>query len=152
MARCTRHNIMPLGLGEKKNKQWWSTIPPISTKWTITSHIKSWNIKKRTQPIEIMALWIMVVAWDKHTNSAEWSRLMGSPLNHSICNGTKQTIEKACKDSLTIYKSFYFVLICVSTVVINILKIIGFCDNSVSSVNTNSDYKKALKIIIIMLI
>ena len=33
----------------KRNfKQWWSTIPPISTKQTTTSHLKSMNIKKRT--------------------------------------------------------------------------------------------------------
>ena len=25
---------------KRKFKQWWSTIPPISTKWTITSHLK----------------------------------------------------------------------------------------------------------------
>ena len=31
----------------KRNfKQWWTTIPPISTKRTITSHLKSVNIKK----------------------------------------------------------------------------------------------------------
>jgi hypothetical protein len=27
-------------------KQWWATIPLISTKWTITSHIHSLNTKK----------------------------------------------------------------------------------------------------------
>ena len=27
-------------------KQWWSTIPPISTKWTTTSHHQSLNINK----------------------------------------------------------------------------------------------------------
>jgi len=24
---------------KRKFKQWWSSIPPISTKWTITSHL-----------------------------------------------------------------------------------------------------------------
>jgi len=35
-----------------KIKQWWSSIPPISTKWTITSHLSwthwSWTQKKPT--------------------------------------------------------------------------------------------------------
>ena len=31
-----------------KFKQWCSTIPPNSTKWTIASHLKSLNIKKTT--------------------------------------------------------------------------------------------------------
>ena len=34
-----------------KLKQWWSPIPPISTKWTITSHLKSWNIKTLTYEV-----------------------------------------------------------------------------------------------------
>jgi len=29
-------------------KQWWSTIPPISTKQTVTSHLKPFNIIKTT--------------------------------------------------------------------------------------------------------
>ena len=32
---------------ERKFKQWSSTIPPISTKQTITSHFNSMNIKKQ---------------------------------------------------------------------------------------------------------
>ena len=31
---------------KRKSKQWWSTIPPISTKRTTTSHPKSLNMKK----------------------------------------------------------------------------------------------------------
>jgi hypothetical protein len=34
-----------------KFKQWWSTNPPISTKWTITSHLNSLNIKKKYHDI-----------------------------------------------------------------------------------------------------
>ena len=33
---------------KRKFKQWWSTNPPISTKQTITSHIKPLNIKMTT--------------------------------------------------------------------------------------------------------
>ena len=40
-TRCQKVNY------EKKNKQWWSTFSPISTKQTITSHLKSLNTKKR---------------------------------------------------------------------------------------------------------
>jgi hypothetical protein len=32
-----------------KFKLWWSTIPPISTKWTITFHLNSLNINKTTK-------------------------------------------------------------------------------------------------------
>jgi hypothetical protein len=31
---------------KRKFKQWWLTIPTISTKWTITSHLNSLNTKK----------------------------------------------------------------------------------------------------------
>jgi hypothetical protein len=34
---------------KRQFKQWWSTIPAISTNWTITSHLNSWNIKKTTR-------------------------------------------------------------------------------------------------------
>jgi len=34
---------------ENKYKQWWSTIPSISIKWTITSHINSLNTEKIPQ-------------------------------------------------------------------------------------------------------
>ena len=34
---------------KRQFKQWWLTIPAISTKRTITSHLNSWNIKKTTR-------------------------------------------------------------------------------------------------------
>jgi len=42
---------------KRKFKQWWSTIPPISTKWTIISHLNSLNIKKpRHMTLEIQVM------------------------------------------------------------------------------------------------
>ena len=38
---------------KRKFKQWWSTIPPISTKWPITSHHSSSNIKKKTSTYNV---------------------------------------------------------------------------------------------------
>jgi hypothetical protein len=37
-----------LYIKERKSKRWWSTIPPISTKRAIASHIRSLNMKKVT--------------------------------------------------------------------------------------------------------
>jgi len=45
-------------------KQWWSTIPPISTKRTITSHLKPLNAKRPGH----MAFEIWVLDWNRHTN------------------------------------------------------------------------------------
>jgi hypothetical protein len=63
-----------------KFKQWWSRIPPISTKQTITSHPNSLNINKDNNII--MMLEMQVLAWDKYTNRAGLNQLMGS--THSI--------------------------------------------------------------------
>ena len=38
---------------KRKSIQRWSTIPPISTKWTITSHLNSLNTKKKTMTFGI---------------------------------------------------------------------------------------------------
>jgi len=40
--------LLPLWYLQTLLKQLWSTIPPISTQWTINSHLKSLNIKKAT--------------------------------------------------------------------------------------------------------
>jgi len=56
-------------------KQWWSSIPPTSTKRTITSHLNSLNITKR--PWHMM-LEIQVLTWDRHKNVVGLNRLMGS--------------------------------------------------------------------------
>jgi hypothetical protein len=44
----------------KVNKEWWSTIPPISTKPTITSYLVSLNRKME----------IHILDWDRHNNVA----------------------------------------------------------------------------------
>ena len=38
--------ILTTSKNKRKFKQWWSIIPTLSIKWTITSHLKSLNIKK----------------------------------------------------------------------------------------------------------
>jgi len=57
-----------------KFKQRWQTIPPISTKWTVTTHINSLNTERPRH----MTLKIQVQAWDRHKNVAELNRLMES--------------------------------------------------------------------------
>ena len=42
---CVTFNFWTM---KRKYKQWWSTIPPISTNRTISSHLKSPNITKTT--------------------------------------------------------------------------------------------------------
>ena len=54
--------------------QCWSTVPLISTKRTITSHLSSLNIKREQH----LTLEITVLAWDRHKNVAGFNRLMGS--------------------------------------------------------------------------
>jgi hypothetical protein len=54
---------------KRKFKQQWTAIPPISTKRTITSHLKSLNIKRSME--------IHVLAWTRHKNVAGLSWLMG---------------------------------------------------------------------------
>jgi len=57
-------------------KQWWFqlTIPLISTKRKITSHLNSMNIKKRPWH---MTFEIQVLAWDRHTIVTGLNYLMG---------------------------------------------------------------------------
>jgi len=38
---------------KRKFKHWWSSIPPISTKWTITSHL-NWTHWTQKTPWHIM--------------------------------------------------------------------------------------------------
>jgi len=47
---------------EKKFKQWWSTIPPKSTKWTTTSHLKQLNTNKHHE----IWLWKSILLWMRH--------------------------------------------------------------------------------------
>ena len=70
-------------------KQWWPLIPPISTKWTITSYLNNWAHWTQKIP-QYMMLEIQVLAWDGHINVAGLNRLMGSqpsPLDNWISNG-----------------------------------------------------------------
>ena len=55
-------------LVERKFNQWWSTIPPTSTKRKVTSHLISQHI----------ILEIQVLTWDRHKNVAGLNRLTGS--------------------------------------------------------------------------
>ena len=49
--------IMSLYIMKRKFKQWWSAIPPISTKWTFTARLKSLNTKKLWHlPIDVQVL------------------------------------------------------------------------------------------------
>jgi hypothetical protein len=45
-------NSIEVNIMKRKIKQWWSTIPPISTKRKIISHLKSLSIKK-TLPYDV---------------------------------------------------------------------------------------------------
>ena len=59
---------------KRKSEQWWSTISPIFTIRTITSHLNSLNMKKPRH----MKLEIQVLAWDRHK---ECDRV--KPIKHS---------------------------------------------------------------------
>jgi hypothetical protein len=69
---------------KRKFKQWWSTIPPISTKRTITSNLNSLNTKKKDM------LKIQVLAWDRHKNVALSNQLMESQLSEEWSANIKQ--------------------------------------------------------------
>jgi hypothetical protein len=62
----------------EKFKQRWSTMPPISTKRRITSHLNPLNIKRPRH----MTLEIRVLDWDRHKNVA-WSNSLMEPQSHS---------------------------------------------------------------------
>ena len=61
----------------RKCKQWWSTIPSISIKRTVTSYINSltWKIQPRHITLEIQNL-----AWDRHNNVTGLDQSMGAHL------------------------------------------------------------------------
>jgi hypothetical protein len=60
---------------KRKFKQWCSTILPISTKQTITSHLNSIILNKRQQHTTLS---IQVLAWDRHKQVAGLKQLMES--------------------------------------------------------------------------
>ena len=55
---CFKWHIM-----KRKFKQWWSTIPPISTKQTITSHL---NWTELTEHKKTMSMEMQVMAFNRH--------------------------------------------------------------------------------------
>ena len=69
-----------LNIMKRKLHQWWS-IPPISTKQTITSHLHSLNTKKW---IRQTTLKIHDLTWNKHTIVVGLNRLMVVPPLPSI--------------------------------------------------------------------
>jgi hypothetical protein len=85
---------------KRKFKQWWSSIPPISTKQTLTPHLNwtYWTPKKLWH----VMMEIHVLIWDRHKNVAGLNWLMWSPLppllDNWISNGNtninKQNIKK----------------------------------------------------------
>jgi hypothetical protein len=60
---------------KRKLAQQWLTIPPISAKPTITSHLNSLNRKKRSRN---MTIEIQFLSCDRHTNAALLNRVMES--------------------------------------------------------------------------
>ena len=59
---------------KRKSQQSWSTIPLISTQWTITSHLKSLNMKSSRH----MTLEIKLLSWDRYKHVARWNWLIKS--------------------------------------------------------------------------
>ena len=80
---------------------WWSRIPPISTKWTITSHLSSlitkcpWYITFKIQ----------VLSRDRHTDVVGLNQWMGPTPSHldnypwvlCICHRSKKTFKHKMK-------------------------------------------------------
>jgi hypothetical protein len=65
-----------------------STIPPISTKLTITSHLNSFNIRKKE--LQHMTLEIQVFVCDRNKKMADLNQLIVSqlfPLDNWISKG-----------------------------------------------------------------
>ena len=72
---------------KRKFKQLWTSIPPISTKLTITSHLKALNMIKRHMMLEIQ-----VLAWDKHKNVAGLKDVVYLLHRVHLCVFSKTTI------------------------------------------------------------
>ena len=95
---------------KRKFNQWRSTIPPISTKWTTTSRLKTLNMKNSFKRPQHMALKMQVLAWDRYINMVGLTWLMGSPLppppflDHWISNNNAEN-EKIFPDSLPLNKT-----------------------------------------------
>ena len=82
------------------SKQWWSTISPISTKWTITSHLNS--LKKNKKNFANLGPGL-----GQAQNCGWVKQLMGSqpsPFDNWIFNGIT-FINKTCTDLLLLKKT-----------------------------------------------
>jgi len=82
----TAYNIINYNF-EIKFKQWWPTISPISTKRTITSHLKLLNTKK-TYDDEKNMVKVKTGYWDHH-HKVNW--LLGSPPQGKLVTGITTT-------------------------------------------------------------
>ena len=76
---------------KRKLKQWWSTIPPIPTKQTITPHLKSFNIKKM---MTYMMFWKSKSLLGTGTKCGRLNQSMGSWCLKLLCSIFVFTIQK----------------------------------------------------------
>ena len=70
---------------KRKLKQWWSSIPPISTKRTITSHLKLLNTKRQQH----MRLEIQVLVWNRQTDVVVCGCLTPLSISFTFCRGNQ---------------------------------------------------------------
>ena len=77
-------------------KEWCSTIPPISTKLTISSHPISLNTRIRWRR---KALEIRVLAWDRHTNATDLSWKHGIPIVSLLVIGYQTAVHILTNDT-----------------------------------------------------
>ena len=72
---------------KRQFKQWWSTVPPISTKWTITSHLNLGNNKRTTAYV-----WIFVCFLFYHTITKQSTTLNNQWLKRKSDAGMKKQL------------------------------------------------------------
>ena len=87
MHELVAHWICYLYFMKRKFKQWWSSIPQISTKWTIICHLNwtSWTQKKTAYDVRIN-----VLAWDRHKNVVTLNWFIGSQLSNTYITNDKK--------------------------------------------------------------
>ena len=91
---------------KRKFRQWWSTIPRISTKRTATSHLKSLITKGQRQ----MSMEIQSLAWDSHKKNGGVEPgnvitplillIIRSPRQYKYKESTKQTCTISLKNTM----------------------------------------------------
>ena len=94
----------------RKFKQWWSSIPPISTKQTITFHL-NWTPQTQKRPWH-MTLKIQVLSWNRHKIVAGLNWLVGSQpshldFQHKYIYMYKQLRISGCENDLEHFIVFY---------------------------------------------